>query len=453
MRFVLFLFCACALHAEFRAGASKEVITPDLQTMGPAYLAGFGNNRAATGVHDDLYARCVAMSASKKPLVICEVDLIGLFLDDTDRVRSAVRARHPDADVVVASTHVHEGPDTMGQWGRSQSVSGINERYIDFVVDRTSRAALSAIESMRAARAKLAVVSTPELDSFIDDDRPPITHDSELIVLALDDRDGKPIATVVNWANHPETLGSRNTEITADYPHYLCAKLEQLRGGMGVLWNGAVGGMQSPLGSKVKDPDSGEELKDRTFRKAEVIGNRVAELAAESVKSAKEVRVDSIEYREKRIHVPMPNPGFMAAAKAGIFKGRKAPNEDGTTTTPVGLIRVSGRRRPVLGIALVPGELYPELSTGKIERFSGADYPDAPIEPAIKPAMKAPYRMLIGLANDEIGYIIPKCEWDEKAPYLNGSAKKFYGEVNSVGSDAAPLITKALAELLSASER
>ena len=409
MRLLLFLLCTCALHAEFRAGAAKSVITPDLKTLGPAYMAGFGNNRAATGVHDDLYARCVAISTSKQPLVVCEVDLIGLFLDDTDRIRAAVRAQHADADVVVASTHVHEGPDTMGQWGPAQGVSGINDRYVDFVVDQTSRAALSAIESMQPARARLAVVSTPELDGFIDDDRPPVTHDSNLIVLALDASDGKPIATVVNWANHPETLGSRNTEITADYPHYLCTQLEQLRGGMAVLWNGAVGGMQSPLGSKVKDPDTGEEVADRTFRKAQVIGNRVAVLAAGGAKSAKPVTVDRIVYRETRVHIPMTNPGFQAAAKAGIFKGRKTPNDDGTTTTPVGLIRLSDGSTPVLDIALVPGELYPELSTGKIERYSGADYPDAPLEPAIKPAMQAPFRMLIGLANDEIGYIIPKC--------------------------------------------
>jgi hypothetical protein len=448
MRLLLVLLCAGSLHAEFRAGASKAVITPDLKKHGPVYLAGFGNNRAATGIHDDLYARCVAISAGANPLVVCEADLIGLFLDDTDRIRSAVRAKHPTADVVVASTHVHEGPDTMGQWGPSRGVSGINDSYLDFVVERTAHAALEAIRTMRPARASFATVSTPELDSFIDDDRPPVTHDSDLILMSLESSERQPIATIVNWANHPETLGSKNTEITADYPHYLCARLEQRIGGMAVLWNGAVGGMQSPLGSTVKDPETGGNAADGTFRKAEIIGTRVADLAADAVKSAKRAPVDQIVYRESRIQVPMSNPGFQAAAQAGIFKGRKTPNADGSITTPVGLIRLSGGGRPVLEVALVPGELYPELSTGKIERYSGADYPGAPLETAIKPSLAAPYRMLIGLANDEIGYIIPKCEWDEKPPYLNGSPKKFYGEVNSVGPEAAPLITAAFEKLL-----
>ena len=56
--------------------------------------------------------------------------------------------------------------------------------------------------------------------------------------------------------------------------------------------------------------------------------------------------------------------------------------------------------------------------------------------------------MLIGLADDEIGYIIPKAEWDEKAPYLKNAKKAWYGEENSVGPDAAPRIAAAFQQLV-----
>jgi hypothetical protein len=55
--------------------------------------------------------------------------------------------------------------------------------------------------------------------------------------------------------------------------------------------------------------------------------------------------------------------------------------------------------------------------------------------------------MLIGLAGDEIGYIIPKAEWDEKPPYLQNAKKAWYGEENSVGPDAAACIAAALHDL------
>jgi hypothetical protein len=443
-RVLLVLVCAGSLCGEFRAGASKTVITPDLQKFTPVYMAGFGHNRRAAGVHDDLYARCIAFSAGQKPLVMCEADLIGLFLDDVERIRAKV----PDADVVVASTHDHQGPDTMGLWGPDLAHSGIHQAYNAFVVERVAEAATAALKNLAPATAVLARVHSAELDSFINDDRPPVVHDPDLIVLALRTKDGKPIATAVNWANHPETLGSRNTQITADYPGFFYTRLESKLGGMAMLWNGAVGGMQSPLGAHVKDPLTGGIAPEDSFRKAEIIGQRIADLAAQAVRGAKPVSIGRIIFAEHRITIPVSNRGFAAAAQADLYQGRKKMNADGSTTTPVGLVTMFENGRPQLQIALVPGELYPELSVGGIERYAGADFPQAPLEPPIKPMLHAPFRMLIGLADDEIGYIIPKVEWDEKPPYLQNARKAWYGEENSVGPEAAPIITAAFRSML-----
>lgn len=442
MRFLLLVACAGSLFGEFRAGAFKTVISPPLQDRPPVYMAGFGHNRVAVSVHDDLYARCLAFSAGPKPLVVCEVDLIGLFLDDVQRVRAKVR----DADVVVASTHVHEGPDTMGLWGPAAGQSGIDNAYNSFVVDRIAEAAKGALAALVPATLSLAVVHAAELDSFIDDDRPPVVHDPDLIVLSLTGKDGKRIATAVNWANHPETLGSRNTQISADYPGFFYKRLEAKLGGMAVLWNGAVGGMQSPLGAKIKDPATGSNAAENSFRKTQVLGERIADMAADAAGHAKPAGIDRVEFAERIITIPVANRGFEMAAQADLYKGRKKTTADGATQAPVGLIRMSGSQ-PVLAIALVPGEMYPELSVGGVERYAGADFPDAPIETPIKSMLRAPFKMLIGLADDEIGYIIPKAEWDEKPPYLQNARKAWYGEENSVGPDAAARIAAAMQEL------
>jgi len=442
VRFLLLLACAGSLLGEFRAGAFKTVITPSVEGRPPVYMAGFGHNRVAVTVHDDLYARCLAFSAGQKPLVVCEVDLIGLFLDDVERVRAKV----PAADIVVASTHVHEGPDTMGLWGPAVGQSGIDEAYNSFVVDRVTEAAKGALAALVRATPSLAVVHSAELDSFIDDDRPPVVHDSDLIVLSLTGKDGKRIATAVNWANHPETLGSRNTGISADFPGFFYKRLEAKLGGMAVLWNGAVGGMQSPLGAKIKDPATGTIAAENSFRKTQILGERIADLAADAAGPAKPVSIDKVQFVERIITIPVTNRGFAMAAQADLYKGRKKTTADGATTTSVGLIRMSGAQ-PVLAIALVPGEMYPELSVGGVERYAGADFPDAPIETPIKSMLHAPFKMLIGLADDEIGYIIPKAEWDEKPPYLQNAKKAWYGEENSVGPDAAARIAAAIEEL------
>src|SRR5207247_7991209 len=98
--------------------------------------------------------------------------------------------------------------------------------------------------------------------------------------------------------------------------------------------------------------------------------------------------------------------------------------------TEVGWLRLGD-----LEAAAIPGEMYPELVLDKVQDPAdpGADFPDAPTEPAVYKQMKGPHRMLVGLANDEIGYVIPKRQWDETPPYCYGRKKRQYGEINTHG--------------------
>jgi len=434
--------CVTPSFADIRAGAAKRTITPDLEKYSSVYMAGFGHNRRATSIHDDLWARCLALGEERMPLAICGVDSIGLFREDVIKIRELVKKQiGREADVVVAALHDHEAPDTMGLWGPREDSSGINESYNRYVVERTAEAAVEAIKGLKPAKFVLAKAHPPILDSFIDDTRPPVVHDAEVIALSAVAEDGTRIVTLVNWANHPETLGSKNTAITSDYSGYLRDELETRLGGMAVFVNGAVGGMQSPLGAKI------EGFPEESFDKAQYIGHHVADIAADAVLAAKPSSLTGFEFAETTIHIPIANKGFQLAAKADLYKGRKPMSASGSTAAPVGLVRLRDGDTVRLAIALIPGELYPELSVGGVERYSGADFPDAPVEPAIKSTMDTPYKMLFGLADDEIGYIIPKAEWDEKEPWLNGSSKRWYGEVNSVGPEAAPMIVKAFQEL------
>jgi hypothetical protein len=436
-----FAWLTLPVFGEMRAGAAFRIVTPDL-AKAPAFMAGFDNNRRATAIHDDLFARCLALQPADTSLVICGVDSIGLFWDDVVRIRQTVKTKlGRNVDIVIAALHDHQAPDTMGLWGPNAGTSGINEDYNSFVIERTVDAALAAIANLRPASIALTKTHPPELDTFIHDNRPPDVHDAELILAAVTGADGKPIATLINWANHPETLGSRNTQITADYPAAIYKRLEERRGGVAVFVNGAVGGMQSPLGAKIPG------IADNSFEKAERIGQRVADIGADVLEHASPVKITRYEFAERMVRIPIANKGFEQAAEANIYHGRK-PSVEGQASAPVGLIRLLDGDIPMLEIALVPGELYPELSVGGIQKYEGADYPDAPAEPAIKSMMKAPYRMLFGLADDEIGYIIPKSEWDNEAPWLQNARKRFYGEVNSVGPEAAPIITATLKALL-----
>jgi len=52
------------------------------------------------------------------------------------------------------------------------------------------------------------------------------------------------------------------------------------------------------------------------------------------------------------------------------------------------------------------------------------------------------------LSNDEIGYIIPKSQWDVEAPYTYEDDEAPYGEENSIGPETAPILYREIRKIL-----
>ncbi len=452
LAFVALLAMACSvslLSQELRAASSRRVITPDLSQFAPVYLAGFGNNRVATEVHDDLFVRCLALQVQAAPTVICSVDVIGLFYDDVLEIRELARtkAEMPAMDLIVAVTHNHEGPDTMGLWGPQMGVSGLNSSYMEFLRAQIAEAASDAVSRLQPAKATIGEASDQVLTASYDDTRPPVVHDDVVTVLHVTTADGKALGTLVNWNSHPEALGAKNTKITADFLASFYRRLDQQDAWV-IFLNGALGGMQSPLGGSIPDPSTREMLREPTFRFAEVLGERLAMVAQQAIGRGRQEAVDEIQYTERLVRIPISNQNFAAAAQAGVFGDRKRFINLRNLETPVGLLQLRAAGGPVLDAAMIPGEAYPELSVGGIEQMPGADFPLARREKPYREMMKARHQMVVGLANDEIGYIIPKLQWDEKPPYLQNADKPWYGEINSPGPETAPRIADALEKLI-----
>ncbi len=299
--------------------------------------------------------------------------------------------------------------------------------------------------------------------------RLPEVIDDRLTVIGADGLDGRAIATLVGWANHPEVMPSQNTILTADYPHYLVDRVEAARGGIGLFVNGAIGGLMTPLKVPVRNGD-GILMAEGTFQKAEVVGEGVARRALEALASARPVPA-RLALATTQVFVPLTNRGFRILSGLGVIQ--RTIYTDGrvdasTTTTrywwkklpvvagrdvltEVGLLEIGPARA-----ALIPGEIYPELVIGGIPMppALGADFPNAPIEePPVDQIVGGTPFFVIGLANDELGYIIPKSEWDQKKPFLYGQRKPPYGEINSAGSDLAPAIMSAVRGLVQRGRR
>lgn len=433
-----------------RVGFGRRTINPDLTNT--VWLAGFGNNRAATRIHDDLYAVASVIDDGEHRVGIVALDAIGFFHDEVVAVRRAVASVARIDYVIVASTHNHSTPDLMGIWGPSELRSGIDPAYRRLVVSAAAAALGDAVRSL--APAAVAFVEIPlEPAGLVADTRDPQVFDATLRLMHFTAPGGGTIGSIVNWANHPETPWSRNTEITADFPGFLRDALEQGveaagrrvpgLGGMHVYVNGAIGGlMTTNPATTVVDPFDGQSYTTPSHAKSRAVAHRLADAIFTALATPREAQTaPRLSVAAHTLALKMDNPLFRLASAIGLF-GRGQPRFN-HIRSEVAMLTFGDA-----SIACVPGELYPEIANGGIVHPVGADFPEGPVEtPPLRALMPGRFKFLIGLANDEVGYIIPRSEWDESPPWLFDSPKKHYGEINSLGPETGPTIYAALREL------
>jgi hypothetical protein len=315
---------------------------------------------------------------------------------------------------------------------------------------------------LRPIAAKIGTCRAPQL--LYDAREPYIKHDELVALSCTDGESGQQVGVVVQWNCHPETLGNRNYLLSADFVGYTVEQLRESFRCPVLYLTGTVGGLMTSLHVPILDAN-GQTLADGTFAKTEAYGRAIGRLADKALAAGKSIQLSPMRAEWRGVYVPLYNPLYKLARQTGVLdregylwagdSNRGIPAGSAEFTKPVAVrTEIAWLRLGELEIAAIPGEIYPELVLGKVQDppDPGADFPGAPVEPAIYACMAGPYRMLVGLANDELGYIIPKRQWDEKPPYCYGRKEPQYGEANSVGPDTAPILCAAFRDLVAASK-
>lgn len=444
--------------ATLKVGFAQCDITPKVGPgEPPVYMAGFGQNRVATGIQDPLLARAVVLDDGTTRIALISVDIVGFFYPNALNVRSALPGY---AHVIVSSTHNHEGPDTLGLWGPSPVKNGINPAYLKRVEQQAIQAVKDAEKTLAESQARFGMCKAPEL--LVDKREPYLFHD-ELYVLKFETPQGKINGLLVNWHCHPETLADKNTKISADYVGYCCEALQKKYQCPVAYFTGTVGGLMTTLGLQVRD-EQGTLLPANSLEMTIEYGKQLAKVAERAVDASVPVSLTPLQADRQEFYIPLANPLYKMGRTLGVldrdaFRWTDNPLQAGeklsARISTGNICMVTETSLLTLGevqIACIPGEIYPELVYGKVQNpvDAGADFPDAPIEPSIYGNMKARHKMLFGLANDELGYIIPKRQWDTKPPYCYGRKKDQYGEENSCGPETAPIICEQFRRLTTA---
>jgi|694.fasta_scaffold115379_2 hypothetical protein len=430
-----------------QAGAASVDITPDPKTT-QVWLAGFGRGRRAEFVSDPIATRALVLADGNRTVALVCADVVGLFDEFTRRVAD----RLPGIEVVVSATHTHHAPDTMGLWGPGIT-SGVDPEYLKKVEDACVRAVTEAKSRLKPVVSRLGEIPAGDL---LKDSRPPQVKMDPLGVLRFDGTDGKPACLAVLWHNHPEMIRSSHKGISSDYVGPLVDALSTKYGCPVVYLTGVVGGLMSPINLPIKSAE-GKELPRASVEATRRYGQIIAERAGTAIDASQPVTLTPLRLKQRDLYLPVENPLYLLGHQLGTLKrtmfhwsgsidrAAEAPGQGRKALrTRAGILTLGE-----LQIALVPGEIYPELVVGKVPDPApqGADFPEAPVEPPLLAQMTTKYRWVLGLAQDEIGYIIPKRQWDAKSPYTYDYKNAPYGEINSLGSDTAPLLLPAFREL------
>lgn len=450
----------------------------------PAWMAGFGPGRPATGMRgaeqglvgegDGLWARAIVLRQGNTTVAIVAMDLVGWFNGDVRAARELLAAQGLAVDhLIVHSTHTHEGPDSMGMWGVDTFTSGYDAKYRAQLRDTVVSAVAAALEGMRpvaALRVGEVDISTYHdngVANVIRDSRDPWVVEEFISAAQLRDAEGETIATLINFSCHPETLADDNLLMTSDFVHALRRTVEQGSvwnaapgapglGGPAIYLNGAVGGMMTTLGVTVVNPD-GDSFQSASWEKADSIGQLLGEMALDAVANGDEVAEPALRVLNKVFRAPVDNGLFKFLFDQGIVEREVFENPRTTKMeieTEMSLVELGP-----IQMLTVPGELLPELAVGGYDgsRVNAPGVPlidpgnpnppdlaSAPEGPYIKDRMPAMYPWIIGLGNDELGYIIPEYNFElaPGMPYVAEAEGDHYEETNSLGPQMAGIVDK-----------
>jgi len=197
------------------AGAVEINITPPVGTGFDGYAAREGTS---LGVHDPLLAQLLLLKSGADQVVLISMDLLGVSLDFTQRVRAGIEQAIgvPGHCTMVTCTHTHSG--AAGFWPPTPGIRSTQDLELQRMVERQLvGAAIWTRECLEPARLGVGRGMVEGIGRNRNDPEKGLV-DNEVIVLRVDDATGQPLAVMMNYGCHPTVLGYQNLFFSADYP-------------------------------------------------------------------------------------------------------------------------------------------------------------------------------------------------------------------------------------------
>jgi hypothetical protein len=376
--FFYLIVSVCNAGTAFRAGIAVRVVTPDplLPVVG-----GIGAAHSVTRKDGELTVRALVFEEGTNRVAIVSADFLGFPALLGNKVRAAVPGI-PAQNILIGATHTHSAPDCYG-FPDAKGGTSRDPKYLEMVCQRMAEAINRAVANLQPARVKIA--TGPAKGKIAFNYYAEHLYDPRCNIIQAIDVSGKPLATLVNYAIHPEVLGSGVGICSPDLVGPLYDEIAARGGGTGIFMNSAQGGMVT-ADNRLENGQDG-----RTWAECERIGTLLADEALRIVQNAPEQSAPKLFCGARSLTLPVDSRGMRALMKQ--MPGFDPANAD-RVVTQLNVVNLGNAQ-----ILTIPGEALPNIGY------------------YLKRKMHGEHNLLFGLTNDAFGYILTKEDFDSFERY------------------------------------
>ena len=368
------LFDSTVACGEFQAAIAVRNVTPDplLPVSG-----GVGPSNPVKKKIGELTVRALVIQNDNARVAICSTDFLGFPGVLCNRVRAQVPGVPPQ-NVIIGATHTHSAPDMYG-FANREGKTAADIKYINSLCKKLADAINEAVDKLQPAHIRIATGEAHgkiAFNYYAERLYDPRCH----VIQALDSK-GKPFATLVNYACHPEIIGSEQGILSPDFVQPLYDRITERGGGTGIFMNSALGGM-------VTADCRGRDGRDmRTWNECLRIGHLLADESLRIIADAPVQKDPRLFCDSITIRFPVENRLLLAIVKLSPL-GFEV-DENGCMPSQINVVNLGDAQ-----MLTIPGEALPNIGY------------------YLKRKMHGKHNFLFGLTNDAFGYILTKVDWN-----------------------------------------
>lgn len=431
----IFIFTGCGNKNNDKIYGGYSEVSLIIEKDDNYYISGYSGGRYFTDILDYQKVKAFYLNYYGEEILMISIDCVGLTSKYVEDIRKSLNFKFP---VNVVSTHTHAGVDTMGLWG-PVGINGKNEEFMDQLVKSAVTAAKQAYNNKTTGSLTFGQIET---NGILRDSRDPVVYDNNIYQIRFISDITNIGTRLVFFGAHAESLGGSNTKISADFPSVMADVIKEETNDNMLYFPGAIGGL---ICTTWFDE---ENIENNLKITGTVLANYVLNITEVDISK------ESLKQTTVNFKIRLDNTIFLYYKFLGILENKITKSIFNNTyyvNTELSIIQIDK-----ITIALIPGEIFPELVWGGAITNPDIENPISNPDSLITIASKynIDNLIIVGLANDEIGYIVPPSDFmvDSSYPYVvsikDSKGENHYEETMSVGETCAMKISKAFEKCL-----